>query len=394
MTEEGNATSFRLSNENREKKIAQIRQTSKPSISEVNYSLPDFEAIIERVAQLLKTTVFSEAIQTLKADPELAEWARHGLRLHRDRKSERCLFCEQPLPKNRLDALEAHFSSHYEQFIQHLDEEIKQIQTFEEATNNVRLPHKTELYDDLGAEFEDAQSELQKTLQVTCSFLNKAKQELEHKKSRLFEQITSTLVLPQLDSKAVEKLNAVIQKHNQACDQFQNRINEARELLAKDMIAESLDDFIHLRDAATKANNNVQEATRKVEELNNKIADLEREIVEHRRPAEELNEDLCKYLGHSELRLETENTGYTLIRGGVPAQALSEGEMTAIALLYFLKTLQDKDFDLKNGIIVLDDPVSSLDANALYLAFGFIRERTRDAGQPTTSTILYAGLQP
>jgi len=30
---------------------------------------------------------------------------------------------------------------------------------------------------------------------------------------------------------------------------------------------------------------------------------------------------------------------------------------------------------------VLDDPVSSLDANALYLAFGFIRERTKDAGQ-------------
>lgn len=30
---------------------------------------------------------------------------------------------------------------------------------------------------------------------------------------------------------------------------------------------------------------------------------------------------------------------------------------------------------------MLDDPVSSLDANALYLAFGFIQERTRDAGQ-------------
>ena len=31
--------------------------------------------------------------------------------------------------------------------------------------------------------------------------------------------------------------------------------------------------------------------------------------------------------------------------------------------------------------MVLDDPVSSLDANALYLAFGYIRQRTQDAGQ-------------
>jgi len=81
------------------------------------------------------------------------------------------------------------------------------------------------------------------------------------------------------------------------------------------------------------------------------------------------------------LRLEIKDTGYAITRGGKPALALSEGEMTAIALLYFLKSLQDKRFDLANGVVVLDDPVSSLDANALYLAFGFMRQRTKDAGQ-------------
>ncbi len=55
--------------------------------------------------------------------------------------------------------------------------------------------------------------------------------------------------------------------------------------------------------------------------------------------------------------------------------------MTAIALLYFLKSLEDREFDRTDGIVVLDDPVSSLDANALYLAFGFVRERTEQAGQ-------------
>ena len=111
------------------------------------------------------------------------------------------------------------------------------------------------------------------------------------------------------------------------------------------------------------------------------IAKLEREIVEHRKPAEELNDDLRKYLGHGELSLDIKDTGYTLMRRGRPAHTVSEGETTAIALLYFLKSLQDRRFQRARGVDVLDDPVSSLDAGALFLAFGLIRERVADAGQ-------------
>ena len=123
------------------------------------------------------------------------------------------------------------------------------------------------------------------------------------------------------------------------------------------------------------------QASKEVDRLQGEIAQLEQEIVEHRRPAAELNEDLRKYLGHGELQLEVKDTGYEITRGGEPAQSLSEGEVTAVALLYFLKSLDDRRFDASNGVVVLDDPVSSLDTNSLFLAFGFIRERTQYAGQ-------------
>ncbi len=55
--------------------------------------------------------------------------------------------------------------------------------------------------------------------------------------------------------------------------------------------------------------------------------------------------------------------------------------MSAISLLYFLKSLEDRSFDKSNGTVVLDDPVSSLDGNAIFLAFGLIRERTKGVGQ-------------
>jgi wobble nucleotide-excising tRNase len=60
---------------------------------------------------------------------------------------------------------------------------------------------------------------------------------------------------------------------------------------------------------------------------------------------------------------------------------LSEGEKTAIAFLYSLKSLHDKGFKLEEGVVVIDDPVSSLDTNALFHAFSFMKDRTQDAMQ-------------
>ena len=109
-----------------------------------------------------------------------------------------------------------------------------------------------------------------------------------------------------------------------------------------------------------KSKSEATQTENEVEKLEREIAQLEQEIVEHRRPAAELNEDLRKYLGHGDLQLEVRDTGYEITRRGEPAQSLSEGEVTAIALLYFLKSLDDRRFDEPNGVVVLDDPVSQL----------------------------------
>ena len=58
---------------------------------------------------------------------------------------------------------------------------------------------------------------------------------------------------------------------------------------------------------------------------------------------------------------------YKILRAdGREAKHLSEGEKTVIAFSYFLTTLDDKNIVLKNTIVVIDDPVSSLDQNYLY----------------------------
>ena len=381
MVKAGDSAAHRLIDAEREKLLARHQATPKPRVAELAYALPDFNAITEYLSKLLTQTVVAAAIEALKDDPTLADWIRQGLALHRDRKTERCQFCEQPLSKDRLTALETHFSTEYERFIRRIDQKIDKLDAASKASETLRLPTKADLYDDLGQELQSPETGLMEAREYTQGFLGAAVRALEDKKHRVFEHVKLELEAPPVDAGAVERLNTVIRKHNQACDDFENRAEEARNRVAADMIAAELEEFAHRRDAEDRARADVQTKEQEVLRVDREIARLEREIVEHRRPAEELNEDLRKYLGHHELRLEINDTGYTITRGGVSAQFLSEGETTAIALLYFLKSLQDRRFPLANGVIVLDDPVSSLDANALFLAFAFIRERTKDAGQ-------------
>ena len=62
-------------------------------------------------------------------------------------------------------------------------------------------------------------------------------------------------------------------------------------------------------------------------------------------------------------------------RGG-----LSEGERGAVALLYFLRSLESEEVaeQLADTCVVIDDPVSSFDQDALLAAFSFLRRRLED----------------
>jgi len=291
------------------------------------------------------------------------------------------LFCTQPLPPERLKELEAHFSDEYERFISEIDRKIHDIEIHKRGLDNLTLPNKAEFYDDLSSDFIRASDAFNQVRGVVVSALQKLKGALNQKKEAVFESSDFTDEIPEYDSNVLEVINAVIRKHNTTCDEFSARVSKAREELENDAVASSLDEYRKLMEAVAAAQEKARKAESSVSSLEGKIRTLEREIIEHQEPAERLNEDLQKYLGHSELRLEVEETGYRITRAGEIASGLSEGERTAIALLYFLRSLEDRSFDLEHGVVVLDDPVSSLDANALFSAFGFICERTQNAGQ-------------
>ena len=382
MLSAGDVDNHRLEGSKREGLITQHQASPKPTIEEPTYGGPDFDSLSSRVADLLSETVASEIIESLRDDAETSQWVRQGLDHHKKQESKKCLFCDQALPRQRLSALERHYSTAYESFMNSLAKLSDEIDHASASVSKSDAPQGAQFYETLVKEYEDISADVERYRTKANTYLHSLATAVSNKKEHPFESIPMDPVMNEApDSTVLGCLNDIIQKHNGVCENHIAIATDARKQLECGAIADGLDEFRSMAAFVEGHDASIASIESQAKDLRAEISGLEVAITEHGRPAEELNDDLHKYLGHDDLQLEVRDNAYIVNRNGVPASQLSEGEITAIALLYFLKSLTDHRFDFSKGAVVLDDPISSLDANSLFLAHGFIQERTKDAGQ-------------
>jgi wobble nucleotide-excising tRNase len=377
----------RLTEEERERLKKQKEETPKDAIPKIVLVPLNFEELRGKTDQLLQRTVVSQIIEDLSADPSLAEWVLAGIEHHTGKKhSEKCRFCESQLPEGRIERLRAHFNNEYNQLLTDLETTVAGIETTQKEFNDLQLPAKSAFYDHLTSDFANACTKLNEFINQSGSYLTQLSAASEQKRSKPFESIKLASVLHEMlpatnGSATTEAVNSVIDRHNTETTNFEIVITEARKSLERDFVLEALPEFKEKSQKIRTIEEDIRAGISIMKSLSEQISALEKDILEHQRPADELSSELRSYLGRDELTFSVRGNGYQITRNGILASNLSEGERTAIALLYFLKSLQDKEFSLSKDIVVIDDPVSSLDANSLFCAFGYIKERTKDAGQ-------------
>lgn len=245
---------------------------------------------------------------------------------------------------------------------------------------NISLPDKASFYSDIKAEYSEKKTNFKNTVDTITTFIDHLIRKLEEKKIQPFSRQSMNTNIPDIGN-VVSSVNEVIRRHNNTSANFATETKKIGRKLASSMIVENMNDYKRLLESRKKAQDGADSLKTQVAKLTGDMDALNSKVRNCLRPAEELNTELKQYLGHGELRFILKDTGYTIMRGKIPAKSLSEGETTAIALLYFLKSLSDNNFERDKGIVVLDDPVSSLDSNAIYLAFGYIKEWTKQVGQ-------------
>ena len=360
---------------------AKIQQSPLDALLSPTVPIPDFTHLIEVVSSLTATSVVAIKLEQLQDDPTLSSWVRDGLRIHRDRGGTVCLFCEQSLVSERLERLGAHFSEafeHLQDSIQSTEDRVIQQRS---VLSEVQFPARAELYPDLQQRYAECMLQLQRVLDEALSFLGRLQTLLEDKKTKAFEVLELECEQPSSCDSELAALVWVIEKHNARCSDYGQQIEDARTRIEWDYVVRRICDYEHLVGSIESADEDITTRRAALESLQDEAQIIRHALKEHHSFADALNRELEKYLGHPELRLSASEDGYEIQRSGGAAEKLSEGETTAITLLYFLSAVTSHESGTQECIVVLDDPVTSLDNSALHLASQYIRQSVRDCGQ-------------
>lgn len=407
---QANPEPAKLSEADRRKYLDARNAAVMDAVAEPSVGFPDLVDLTNKTRTALERSVVSKVLDRLAASPSLATWVGSGLTLHtRENATDTCEFCGGPLKPERVQQLEDHFNDEYKRFQSELGELIAEVQKAQAFQRSLKIPPKEALYANLRTAYHEALKSLNSQASMMSSALDvllralHAKLDEPFKSMELMPFISShkpddapasgwetlfrglytgmAVVGAALGQTAFAKLRELITEHNRQTADFETIVANARKSLAGDELLRALPEWRTRSAAVDTAAADQKTATDAANDLKKQIAALEQQVRQHRRPADELNMELASYLGRDELRFDVEQNGYKIMRGDQPALHLSDGERTSIAFLYFLKSLEGTDFNLENGVVVIDDPVSSLDANSLFSAFGYMKARTAAAGQ-------------
>lgn len=369
-----------------------ISEKAASSTSEKVDSFELLEEIHSTALKLCAETVESVIIQRLKDNADISEWVETGLALHKTHKSDVCEFCRQKLPSERVKELYNYFNEADKKIKDSIEDILNRLRNIYSSLSLLRPIDKANLYKDYQNDYQIAVDEFEKQKNLILEKITIFGNILKEKKAKTTETviIEGDLNHDILKRKVIE-INDFIQKHNEKTNNFQKEKTMAQASLEKHYLSEIFDEVnrlvLEIGDCKKRADI-LQNGESKDPNILGIIALRERlkhnraTISSSHKGCEKNNERLRTFLGSNEIEFEVgEGGGYTIKRNGEIAQNLSEGEKMAIAFVHFTIRLQDKDFNIKEGIVVIDDPVSSLDSNSLFQAFAFLKNSVKEAHQ-------------
>lgn len=379
-----------LSEEEVAKQQAIIKQEQKDKINEISFGLDlDLTPLCTVIGLISFETVEINVIEKLTKNPNISEWVEAGLGLH-THDSILCEFCGSDMPEGRITKLLGHFNEADKKLKSKIDAKILELQQNIQLIKNTQIPNKAQFYTDLQGAFISRLISYNQEKDNFCEELSALIEALNLKKQKTTESIQFTRSLNNNFQSALSNLSDVIKQHNQKTDNFQIEKDSAVELIKVHYLSEIHPQIQTLnieieacdKEIGRLQDGNVEEAFLGITQLRKNISENKGKISSEHKACDSINQQLQTFLGRNEIVFEVSSEGgYVLKRNGVIASNLSEGEKTAVAFVYFVVHLMDQDFQLADGVVVIDDPISSLDSNSLFQAFAFLKNAVKDAKQ-------------
>ncbi|MCT4580333.1 MAG: AAA family ATPase [Flavobacteriales bacterium] len=336
-----------------------------------------------------------------KADVEIAnliqklninDWIIKG-KEYLEETDKTCPFCQEEtitenFKKQLDDFFDENFTNNLKKIKDFNDEYLREAATIVNQLNQIEKDEKENNKTKLNISLFSA------NLKTLISEFTANKEHLQNKLSEPSREINLQTIKEQLGSlnSLLTEANKSIESHNKIVLDYANQrddlINSIWKYLVEDNKAE-LDNYAKEQDVLTKAIEGIQKQYDGFKEkhrlLKIEINQLSLNVTSSEPTVIQINNTLKTYGFQSFTIVPSpkEDNHYEIQReDGSPAEStLSEGEITFITFLYFLQIAKgslEEGKTSEDKILVIDDPISSLDSNVLYVVSTLIKSILKD----------------
>lgn len=348
---------------------------------------PHFERLfaLESSTILQKVVIGREDVNLSRLIKRLnnADWVRQGTSFLVNSEGL-CPFCQKPIEQELRDQIDAYFDETYRADVQEIEE------LYTEYSNiSSRLLGQLDQIIETWMNVVTLPEDLKKAYEKLKRLIEANMYQLERKKISPNEivSLSSTKELANVIIQNIVTANDAIKEHNikiQDVKAEQAKLSEQVWQYIRKELEQEIREYHRETKRLTREINSIkselEDVDNKIQGKKNAIYAIEKNMTSVRPTAEGINNLLREY-GFNSFSLEVKDseTSYHLVRdNGTPAfESLSEGERNLVTFLYFIYSLKgsvnETGFN-DDKIVVIDDPVSSLDSDVLFLVSSLIRD--------------------
>ncbi|GAA7051090.1 AAA family ATPase [Helicobacter pylori] len=366
---------------NLEKDFNKLNEAMKKFDGLKEMELPkDYQAIKDKLEFLFSFDIDKEAGEVSKKIKEHIskvgrEFIEKGIELQKEMPDNACPFCTQKIPHEIIQEYTSYFNKSVEKFNQCSLEMSGTLKNILDQWNIKEILQAFEQFKPFMEDFSQNKESLENALERIKVLLEKLQKEVDKKEGAKNEE-----KFQKIDKELLE-IQENIQKHvgktrnilNQKKEQ-EEKLKEWKTKLKEARIKKAKHDSYDWQKSKEEAERKLSVLNRRHERLNRfleKIDNKLKELNDQKRPDIKIINNYLKALNLPKYSLDKDYRivlNSDALENSEAEMILSGGEKTTLAFAYFLARLKlfYKKEDLKDLVVVIDDPISSLDEQRIY----------------------------
>ncbi|CCG02735.1 AAA family ATPase [Blastococcus saxobsidens] len=341
---------------------------------------------LARLSELLAETPTRVALEALEGNPTAQAWVEQGLGLHKD--LDQCLFCAGDISRDRRDQLAWHFDESWLRIRGQAKDLLAEVTRERQALAawHVALPASTGLASELRSVYEEAVTQARAEVDEHVATLTQVESALNAKVSdpSATPEAPDWSVLNRAPSITV--LAQAVNEHNHQARRHEEVTAERKQTVLDHLVGSHSGAFRDLEEQAKDSATKSLTSKKAAELAERRLDEVRQAQFTTKDMADTLTRDLARVYGkdHLSVAVTADGKSYACRRGDKPGTDLSHGERTTLSLLYFLRKLEDEQVpggDPSQRVVVIDDPSSSLDREALFATHQWLIDTLKGFGQ-------------